>query len=231
MIAAISGTTMQVQNQQSGQVAVTWTGATKFSHMVSVPVSSITVGSCVTAVGGSGTSRSASSFTAATLIVSTPRTGSCSGGFGGGTGQRPSGFPSGGGRPSGFPSGGGRPSGFPGGARPSGFPSGGAAPSGRPQLGAIANGKVTAVSGSSLTIAAQPAGSASTTTKTVTVGSQTKITTQAATNAKSLAIGKCVAAAGKADSTGTVTATTVQISDPTNGQCGSGFGRRGGTGG
>jgi hypothetical protein len=38
-------------------------------------------------------------------------------------------------------------------------------------------------------------------------------------------VGKCVTAQGTADSTGTVTATSVRISDPVNGQCSlGGFG-------
>jgi hypothetical protein len=44
-------------------------------------------------------------------------------------------------------------------------------------------------------------------------------------------VGKCVTAQGKADSSGTVAATTVRITDPVNGQCTTGFGGRRGTGG
>lgn len=220
-IAAISGTTMQVQSQQSGQVAVTWTAKTTFSHTVAVTASAIKAGSCVTAIGASGTSRDATTFTAATVLVTTARNGSCTGGFRGGPG-------SGGSAPvgqrSGFPSGRRFPSGVPSGAPRSGFPTG--------QATAVATGKVTAVRGSTLTVAATQFGSSGTTTKTVTVGTGTKITTQASTSAKSLAVGKCVTAQGKADTSGTVTATRIQITDPTGGQCSTGFVRPGGgTGG
>lgn len=218
-IAAITGTTMQVQNQQTGQVAVAWTSSTTFTHTVAVKASTITVGSCVTAIGGTGTSASAASFTAATVIVSRPQNGTCLGGFGGGAGP-------GGGFPSGA-----RPSGFPSGARPSGFPGG----TGTRRVGAVASGKVSSVSvsGSTLTVAAALPGSSSTTAKTVTLAATAKITTQATTTAKSLAVGQCVSAQGKADSSGTVTATRVQISSPTSGECTLGFGglRGGGSGG
>lgn len=211
-VAAVSGTTMQVQSQQNGQVAVTWTAATKFSHTVATTLAAVKAGGCVIATAPSGTSASASSFTARTLVVSAPINGSC--GARGFDGQRPAGR-----RPSGFPS-----------NFPSGRSSGAA---GRNRFGAFANGKVTSVSGSTLVIAAHQRQSGSTknatTTKKVTVGSNTKITTDAATTSRSVAVGKCVTAQGKADSTGTVTATSVQITDPTNGQCG-GFGGRFGRG-
>ncbi len=217
-IAAITGSTMQVQNQQTGQVAVTWTSGTTFTHMVAVKASTIAVGWCVTAVGATGTSATSSAFTAASVIVSRPQNGSCRGGFGRTGGDRSGGS---------FPSGA-RPSGFPSGARPSGFPGG----TGTRRIGAIAAGKVTAVSGSMLTVAAAQPGLSSTTAKQVTVAATTKVTTQAATTAKSLAVGQCVSAAGKADSSGTVTATRVQITSPTNGRCTLGFGGlRGGSGG
>ncbi|HEX3815525.1 MAG TPA: hypothetical protein VHX59_22030 [Mycobacteriales bacterium] len=209
-VAAISGTTMQVQSQQNGQVAVGWSTSTKFSHTVTMALSAVKAGACVIATAPSGTSATATSFTAGTVVVTAAKNGSCTGdrsAGGGPSGQRPSGS---------------RPS-----NRPSGFPSGGA---GGGQLGAIAAGKVTSVSGSKVVIAAEQRGSTansttnSTVDKTVTVGSATKITTEAATTAHSVQVGKCVTAQGKADSSGTVAATTVQITDPTNGQCGGGFG-------
>jgi hypothetical protein len=208
-VAAISGTTMQVQNQQTGQVAVAWSASTKFSHQVTTTLTAVKAGDCVTAIAPSGTDAAATSFTATTLTVSTAVDGTCGAGAGrvGGGGQRPSGFPSG--------------------QRPSGFPSGGA--SGRPNFGAIAGGKVTSVSGSTLVIAARQFGqnssnSTATTNKSVTVGATTKITTEASTTSTSVQVGKCVTAQGKADSSGTVAATTVRITDPTNGQCATGFG-------
>jgi hypothetical protein len=217
-VAAVAGTTMQVQNPQSGQVAVAWTSSTKFSHQVAATLAAIKAGTCVTAIAPTGTSESAASFTATTVAINPSTNGSCTGGVGGGNGQRPSGFPSG--------------------QRPSGFPSG--IPSGqRANVGAIAAGSVTSVSGSSVVIAARQftpggtgaSGSSSTTNKTVTIGASTKITTEASTTASSVKVGKCVTAQGKADSSGTVAATTVRITDPVNGQCTTAFGGRRGNGG
>lgn len=203
VIAAITGNTMQVQNQQTGQVAVIWTASTKFSHSVAAPLSALKAGICVTAIAPSGTDPSATSFTATTIALTSATNGQC--------GQR---------TPGGFPSGR-RPSGFPAGQRPSGFPSG--APR---RLGAVATGKVASVAGSTITVAARVFGSGTTTKKTVLVGPSTKLTTEAPTTSRSLKLGLCVVADGKADSTGTVAAATVRISEPVNGQCG-GFARSG----
>ncbi len=213
-VAAISGTTMQVQNQQTGQVAVSWSASTKFRHQVAVTIADVKAGDCVAAVAPSGTDSSATSFTATTLTISPAVNGSCTAGGSGGPG---------GGRFTGAP-----PSGFPSGKLPSGLPSG---VQGRP-IAAVAAGKVTSVSGSTLVVAARQFGSGdtSTTNKTVTVDGKTKIIAEAATTSKSLKVGKCVTAQGKADSAGTVAATTVRITDPTNGQCALFFGGSGGNG-
>src|SRR5262245_8418185 len=202
-VAAITGTTMQVQNPQVGQVAVTWTSSTRFSHQIATTLAAIKAGDCVTAVAPSGTSFDATSFTATSVMVGS---GACA--VGGG--PRPSGLPSGT-----------RASGFPSGARPSGFPSG------RLRGGAVATGKVASISGNTLVIAARQFGASGTKNKTVTVTSDTRITTEAATTATSVKVGKCVTAEGKADPTGAVTATQVRITDPVNGQC-STFRRIGG---
>jgi len=217
-IAAITGRTMQVQNQQSGQVAVQWTGATAFSHEVVVSAAKIVVGSCVvaTAATGSATSSSSSSFTATRVVVSSPANGTCGGAFPGG--NRPAGAPTGS-RPSGLPTD------FPSGARPSGFP-------GRNRTGAFAAGTVTARSGNTLTVTMPSLGSSTSSTKrTVLLAAATKVYAQQKTTAKSLAVGRCVTAEGKADASGTVTATRVQISLSTGGSCTAGLFGRVGNGG
>jgi hypothetical protein len=214
-IAAITGTTMQLQSQQSGQVAVAWSPSTTFTQTVADSLTNVQAGDCVTALAATGTAPSAASFTASSVSVTQPTNGSCTaglggGGGGGGAGQRPSGAPSGGQRPSGAPSG----------------------AAGRAGAGAVATGTVSSVSGSTLVIAAHQPGSSSTapTNKTVTVDSSTKITTMASTTASSLQVGRCASAQGTADSTGTVAATSVLITDPVNGQCTVGFGGFGGPG-
>lgn len=221
LVAAITGTTMQVQNASAGQVAVTWTSSTKFSHTVTATLAAIKAGECVTAIAPSGTSSTATSFTASTVVLSTAVAGKCTGGFGGsGTGrQRPSGAPSGS---------------FSRGARPSGFPTGASRPAGG-NFGGVASGLVTSVSGANLVIAAtQFGGSSSTPTKvnkTVLVASTTKITTDAATTSSSLAVGKCITAQGKTDTSGTVASTSVRITDAVNGACNAGGFGGGGTNG
>ena len=45
-VAAISGTTMQVQSQQTGQVAVSWSASTTFRHQVAVTIAEIGRASC-----------------------------------------------------------------------------------------------------------------------------------------------------------------------------------------
>jgi hypothetical protein len=154
-----------------------------------------------TAPVGSSTS---TSFTATSLSVSTPTNGQCGASGGGVGGQRPTG------------------------QRPSAAPTGGFGQ----RTGSFATGTVSSVSGSTLVIAAQQPGSNGTTTnRTVTTDSQTKITTQQTTNSQSLKVGLCVTAQGSTDSSGTVAASSVRISDPVNGQCsvgGFGGGNNGG---
>jgi hypothetical protein len=107
--------------------------------------------------------------------------------------------------------------------RPSGFPSG--APGLRAGSGGFATGTVSSVTGSTVVIAARQFGSnGSTTNRDITVNANTKITTQRSTTSTSLKVGQCVSAQGSADSTGAVTASSVRITNPVNGQCTLGFG-------
>jgi hypothetical protein len=222
-IAALNGHTMQVQSQQAGQVAVTWKSSTTFRQTVTMSASKITKGDCVVAVADSGSNAQSSKITAGTITVSKPTNGTCTAGFAGGS--RPGGFPSRGN----FPSGGAFPStgNFPSGAARSAFP-GGAARSGSPGgTGGFTAGQVQSVSGETLTVRARQFGASGTTTRTVVIDAKTSVRTQASTTANALHVGKCVTATGKTDSSGTVAARTVSVSDPTNGQCG-GFGAFGG---
>jgi hypothetical protein len=218
LIAAVSGSTLQVQNAQVGQVAVTWTAATKFTQQVTLGLGSIKAGDCVTAAATAG-SPTAASFTATTVTVSQAVNGRCFGGFGGGVPSPGSSFRA-------------RP-------RPSGTRSF-ARPSGAARAGTFATGSVVSVSGSTIVVAsrsfgtgagASPGASAGTTTnKTVTLTSATKITTVRSATDAAATVGRCVTAQGKADSTGTVAATSIAVTDPVNGQCTSGFGGFGGFG-
>jgi hypothetical protein len=103
-------------------------------------------------------------------------------------------------------------------------------------------GKVTAVSGSSITVSgtgfdgarragsnAPSAGAGSTAapatkTYTVTVGSATKYTKTGTATSSALVVGQCATARGSSDDTGAITATTIAVSAPVDGGCTAGFG-------
>ncbi len=63
------------------------------------------------------------------------------------------------------------------------------------------------------------------TTSTVTLGGSTVVTTTAEASADDVEAGLCVTAMGEVDDVGAVTAATMQLSEPTDGQCGGGFRR------
>ena len=226
-IAAITGKTLQVQNQTDGQVAVTYTAQTAITAQVAAALEDVKVGSCVTvtpvmSASGAPSAQSGNTGTlaAGNVRISQPTNGDCLGGLGT---MRP------GGSASGFPSG--RPSGFPSG-RPSGFASGG--PGGGRTFAFGANGKVTAVSATGFTVASQFPGTSSQAPRdtTVTVSGSTTYTTTKPGDSSALKVGKCVVATGQSDDTGAVTADRLVVSDPVNGSCTGGFTiRRGGAAG
>jgi hypothetical protein len=204
-IAAVDGTTLQVQDDSS-QTAVTYSSSTALTKAVKVALSAVKVGECITA-------SSASSGIVTTVAISQPADGTCTGGFRGAAGKQ-------GARPSDRP----RPSDFPSGV-PSNRPSGGA---GRGNFVLPTSGEVTAVSGSTITVDALDFQTQKTTSKKVTVDSATTFTEQQKAAASDLTTGECVVARGTADDSGTVTATAITVSDPVDGSCTTGFGGRGG---
>jgi hypothetical protein len=225
VLAEIDGHVLQVQNPSSGQVSVSYSTGTTFSQTKQVTATALRVGDCVTAMGqrstGSSSGRPSASpsasrpgnFPAASVQITAPVNGSCGfGGFGGGRGARPSGFPSG--RPSGFPSG-----------RPSDFPSG--RPGGGFGFGDFATGTVSALSPGSMTVRTPARGQQAGGTVTVTLTESTSYTETVPASAAALQVGECVSATGKADSTGAVAATRIAVSPPGPGGCtNGGFGRR-----
>ncbi|MFC4858132.1 DUF5666 domain-containing protein [Actinophytocola glycyrrhizae] len=218
-IAAISGTTMQVQNAQSGQVSVTYTDTTTFTQQVAATLAELKVGDCVRVTSEDSGDDSGDSVTAATVSISESVDGSCGIQGGGGRGMPGGGMaPPSGERPS-RPSGE-RPS------RPSGAPS---APGGgdRGQFGG-ASGTVTAVTADGFTVESTVPGSEDTRMATVTVSAGTTWTTNADATAAALEVGRCVTATGESDDTGAVTATNINITDPVDGECAGMFGRGGG---
>ncbi|WP_157472908.1 DUF5666 domain-containing protein [Frankia sp. EAN1pec] len=242
LIAEVDSGTIQVQSQQSGQIAVKYGESTTFTETTSAALSDVKEGVCVTAAnmpaggarpsgapaGGSGAQPSArptampTSFTATTVMISQPTDGSCAGPN---ATARPTGQPQPSGQPQTRPSGG--PDG-PGGQNGQGAP-GGQGGFGGGGFGGRATGKVTSVSGSTITISGTDFGTDKAVTYTVLVDGDTKYTQSVAATSTELAVGKCAVANGDTDDTGTVTATRIALSEATNGACATGFG--GGFGG
>ncbi|WP_161982965.1 DUF5666 domain-containing protein [Candidatus Frankia alpina] len=224
-IAAVTATNIEVQNPASGQVTVTWTPNTTFVKTTSA--SAIAVGDCVTVIGGSpGTT-----FTAQSVTVSQPVSGSCTAGFGRGFGGA---------------------GGFPGGARPSDRPTARstARSTARPNAQGLPNGgrfaavtgAVTKVAGTTITVqgpqrpgvgasaSAAPAATAApgaTVTSTVTLGSSTTVEKTSSATSAALTVGECLTAVGKADDTGAVAATSISVRPAAKEGCAGGFGGRG----
>lgn len=206
-VTDVSGSTAQVQGN-GAQVAVSWTDSTTFSTQVGTDVSAVTVGSCVLVTSDqSGDSSSNTKVAAASVMVTKKTDGSClAGGPGGG---RPTDLPTD--MPTDMPT-----------DLPSGTPPGG-------RGGGFAVGEVTAVSGSGFTVASMRPGADddSTSDVTVTTSSTTKYTTTKSGSATDVKVGTCLTSRGEADDTGAITATTIALSQPVDGECG-GFGGFGG---
>lgn len=218
-IAAISGKTLQVQSDQSGQVAVTYTADTAITAQVAGTLADVTVGSCVRIGSDDATDTSDSdAITATSVTITAAVDGSCSGGFGGGGGGTP---------PSGAPTDG-MPSGMPT-DLPSGMPTDGAGGGGFGGRGV--SGEVSAVDGDTLTVEVSDMGATTTTPTAVTVSGTTTYTTTQDADSSALVVGQCATAMGDSDDTGAVTADTISVSDPVDGACTTGFGGGGGFGG
>ena len=220
VVAALSGSSMEVQAAQTGQTTVKWTASTTFTQAQTADPSAVVVGACATVTGAPAASPTAP-ITARTVTV-TPAdpSGSCTeagrgsgGGFGGGFGG--------------------------GGARRGGGTTGSSVPRNRgtgPNGGAgasFAMGKIIAVSPGGFTLEGfrrdgRPQGRSSSTTaapaqaiSVVTDGSTT-YTRVSPAGPSALAVGDCVTARGPADDTGAVTATAINIRPAGPNGCGNG---------
>lgn len=196
-VADVSGRTAQVQGP-TGQVAVTWTGDTTFTEEVDATLADVTVGACVLVTGADDTDAEATEVTAATVRIDEPADdGGCGFGAGGpgGDGERPEGAPS---------------------DLPSGAPDGV-----RRGFGTV--GQVSAVSDDAFSVTSQRPGDEDPVEVTVTVDGDTALTTTAAAKASAVEVGRCVVARGDGDDTGAVTATSISVSDPVDGECQSGL--------
>ena len=218
-IASVTGTVMQVRATDA-QTAVTWTDATTFSATVDGTLADVTVGSCVVAVSTTTSDTDTSAPVEATSVQITQPTddGTCGGGpsFGG---ERPDGAPTD------MPT-------MPAGERPDGAPTDLPPGGGLRSFGGGAVGAVTAVAGRPLT-RESPRPDDETTTRTVTVTDATTYTTSVTADASAIVVGQCASVRGEADDSGKVTATSITVSAPTDGECTGGMVQRfgGGPGG
>ena len=227
LIAAVQGTTLQVQSTTQ-QTAVSYTSKTRITDQVKTTASALAIGDCVMARPAASAQTGATPGTTPTTpvtptttvaaasvqIISTGSTGCAALRQGGGTGgNRSSGAPTGG--PTGTDSGAG-----------SGRQAGGRGLGGFGAVGtvdAIHNGTftLTETSGRQGTATAS-----SPRTVTVTYTASTTFEATKVVAASAIKVGGCVTAAGPADDTGGVAATSLALSAAVNGQCTSGF-RRG----
>jgi Domain of unknown function (DUF5666) len=204
--AAVSGSSMEVQNPTTGQVTVTFTAATAITDTVVATPKDVTVGTCVTVAGQPSVSGSATGpVTATTVTISTPADGNCSatagfGGAGGGSFSPRPGF------------------------SPRPRPSGSSRAFGR------ANGKVSSLSASGFVVQAKNRATGKDTSITVTTTASTKYLKVVTAHPSALAIGQCITAAGPANNTGMVAARTIRITQPGPNGCVTGVGRGGGFG-
>jgi hypothetical protein len=243
-VAAISGTSMEVQSAATGQTTVDWTSSTTFTQTATVSKSSVTAGDCVTVTGTS----SKKTITAKTVAISTPSSsGTCT------DTEGPAGF-------AGEPGGGSTtfrpPSGAGGTVHRGTFPGGSKTHRTFPGAGDLgfASGKVTAVGSKTLTISGFSSASIAksdgksakkstkssskskgvtdpkTTTVHVDVGSSTTYSETETATATNLAVGDCVTASGTTASNGTVSASTIRITSTGGSSCTGGFTEIGGGG-
>lgn len=225
-IASISGTILEVQDPESGQTTVDLSAKTTITATVSVKSSSVKSGACITATG---TKTGTNELRALSVTLEPAVKGKCTGAVGGrGFGGFGRGGGSGGG---GFTRGtGGSGTRPPTSARPANF--------------ATASGKVTKMSGSTVSVEGfifsfTGAPTRGTTTRTapktvavkVMVSSSTRYSKFETVKASSLKVGECATAFGSTNDIGAVTATRLSVSQPTAGSCTGGFGGFGGRGG
>jgi Domain of unknown function (DUF5666) len=227
-IASITGNTLEVQSQESGQTTVILTAKTRITATVAVKLTAVKAGTCVTASGTKGSGGAAVDATSIAIVASVK--GKCVVGLGGG-------------RAFGGGGGGG------GGTFVTRTTTAGSRTITRPANFAVATGQVLSVSGSTITIKGiafsigaprprTPSPSKSTTsitrppTKTlaVKISAKTRYSQTEAAKAGALKVGECATAFGSANSIGAVTATRLTVTQPTSSGC-SAFGGFGGFGG
>ena len=208
-VAAISGSSLEVQDPSTGQTTVNVDSSTRINTSATVTTSALSPGMCASAVG---TRTSSGVIDANSVTLSQPSGSSCSTtggpGFGGGFpgGQRGAGRL----RPGGAANGSGGSNG-----------TAATAPRRPPANLARADGTLSSVSGSTLQI------KGATSTTGVQVTSSTRLSEIQATSISALKVGDCVAAFGSIDSIGAVTARTLTVTPAGPNGCTGGFAGRG----
>lgn len=226
-ISYISGDTMEVRNEGTGQTTVKITSKTAITATVAVTLKAVAKGSCITA---SGTKAKNGVLDATTVTVVAATDGKC-----GANGVRPAG---------GSGAFGPRTAGA--GAHGTGAPGAGSSSTGASSTGApgrkftmpaneaTASGKVASVAGKKVTVEGTTFSLSSSADKrttataapkqekvTVEVGSKTKYLKMGTGSAKSLKVGECATAFGSTSSIGAVTAVRLTVTPATSGSCAS----------
>lgn len=240
LIASLTGSVIQVQGTDS-QTAVSFSDATTVTQTVAATVDDVTVGSCVVVMGGVADSTDADSTASAaatSVVVSGAVGGECTAGLGGGFGRSGDA----GGRPAGDNAAGDDAAGEAGeqaAGRPTDLPSdmptdmagdmpGGGFPGG---FGSFTAGMVTAVDGVSLTVETTTQ-DGTTSTSTVALADTTTYTATVDADTSAIAVGLCAQVSGEPDSSGTVAATSVALTEAGDSGCSTrGMGGQGVPGG
>lgn len=216
IIAAVDAKTLQVQNEQSGQVAVTYTADTAVTAQVAGTSDDIAVGTCVQVVGAAAAD-DAGTVTAQSVTLTDKVDGACAAQGGAFAGERGQGDRPGGERAQG--------------ERPEGELPEGERPQGDRGVGGALSGEVSAWQDGALTVQVVAPGSTATTATAVLLDDATTVLTTEESDPASLVVGACVVATGEADSTGAVSADSIVVSDAVDGACPSVAGAGRGPGG
>ena len=193
LIASVSGNAVQVTQNENGNATVDFTPSTKINEVVPAALSDVTTGSCVTVQPGHEESQGGQPVTAATVRVRAAADGKCP--------QAKAGAPGSG----------------PGSTTPA--PSG--SPTTAPAKRSAMQGTVASVAGNTINITSTDA-SGNTAQTAVTVNDKTKYTKQASATSQAVSAGKCIAAWGTKDGSGTLQATTLDLRPANDGKCGRG---------
>jgi hypothetical protein len=197
-LVQINGSTL-ILSSSTGDSTVTYAATTTITQTSTGSLANVTPGLCITA---GGTKDATGTLVATTVLLTAPRSGSCTtagfGGGGGGTFSPPVGAT----------------------PRPSfSLPAGAGS----------ARGLVKSVTGTSVTLT-ETSGT-TTTTVTIDVPTTVKVTTSSLVQSSALQTGQCLTALGTKSSSGTVAARSLTITPAGANGCTAGFGRGGFGGG